>query len=160
MDFRLVHAATREEISSVADAIGAGIPPGAVLDSTNYLDAKLNADRTTAVMIPFLLAFSVFALLASALIIANLVGGAVIAGTREIGIMKSVGFTPAQVVRVFAGQLMIPAGLGCLLGLPAGILLSQPFLSDTAHAFGLPRTFDLAPGVDLLGLAAILMVVI
>lgn len=45
-------------------------------------------------MSPFLLAFSVFALLASALIIANLVGGAVIAGTHEIGIMKSVGFTP------------------------------------------------------------------
>jgi putative ABC transport system permease protein len=160
MAYRLRLAASAAQITAAIDAITQRVPADAIVDTSNYLDAKLNADRTTAVMIPFLLAFSVFALLASALIIANLVGGAVIAGTREIGIMKSVGFTPAQVVRVFAGQLMIPAGLGCLLGLPAGILLSQPFLSDTAHAFGLPRTFDLAPGVDLLGLAAILMVVI
>ena len=160
MAYRLHQASTAAQITAAIDAITQRLPAGSIVDTSNYLDAKLNADRTTAVMIPFLLAFSVFALLASALIIANLVGGAVIAGTREIGIMKSVGFTPVQVVRVFAGQLLIPAGFGCLLGLPAGILLSQPFLSDTAHAFGLPRAFDLAPGVDLLGLAAILMLVI
>ena len=160
MAYRLRQASTAAQITAAIDAITQRMPAAAIVDTSNYLDAKLNADRTTAVMIPFLLAFSVFALLASALIIANLVGGAVIAGTREIGIMKSLGFTPAQVVCVFAGQLLIPAGLGCLLGLPAGILLSQPFLSDTAHAFGLPRTFDLAPGVDLLGLALILLVVI
>jgi putative ABC transport system permease protein len=160
MGYRLRQASTAAQITAAIDAITQYVPAAAIVDTSNYLDAKLNADRTTAVMIPFLLAFSVFALLASALIIANLVGGAVIAGTREIGIMKSVGFTPAQVVRVFAGQLLIPAVVGCLLGLPAGILLSQPFLSDTAHAFGLPRSFDLAPDVDLLGLAAILLVVI
>jgi putative ABC transport system permease protein len=160
MAYRLHQASTAAQITAAIDAISQRLPAGSIVDTSNYLDAKLNADRTTAVMIPFLLAFSVFALLASAFIIANLVGGAVIAGTREIGIMKSVGFTPVQVVRVFAGQLLIPAGFGCLLGLPAGILLSQPFLSDTAQAFGLPRAFELAPGVDLLGLAAILMLVI
>jgi putative ABC transport system permease protein len=160
MEFRLVHSATNRDVAAAADSIGAGLPQGAVLDSSDYLDAKLSADRTTAVMIPFLLAFSTFALLASALIIANLVSGAVIAGTRDIGIMKSVGFTPAQVVAVLAGQTLIPAMVGCLVGLPVGILASQPFLSDTAHAFGLPRTFGVAPGPDALGLLAILVVVI
>lgn len=159
MAYRLRHASTPAQIAAAVDAITNAVPAQSVMDTSNYLDAKLNADRTTAVMIPFLLAFSVFALLASTLIIANLVGGAVIAGTRDIGIMKSIGFTPAQVVRVFAGQLLIPAAAGCLLGLPAGVLVSQPFLADTAHAFGLPRTFDVAPAVDLLGLTAILFVV-
>jgi putative ABC transport system permease protein len=158
--YRLHQASTPAQIAAAVDVISSAMPAQSVMETSNYLDAKLNADRTTAVMIPFLLAFSAFALLASALIIANLVGGAVIAGTREIGIMKSVGFTPAQVVRVFAGQMLIPAGLGSWLGLPAGVLLSQPFLNDTAHAFGLPRTFGIAPGVDLLGLAAILLVVV
>jgi len=160
MDFRLVHAATQQEVASAANSISAGLAQNAVVDSTNYLDAKLGADRTTAVMIPFLLAFSAFALLASAFIIANLVSGAVIAGTRDIGIMKSVGFTPAQVVGVLAGQMLIPAMVGCFLGLPVGILASQPFLSDTAHAFGLPRTFGVAPGPDAVGVLAILLVVI
>jgi putative ABC transport system permease protein len=160
MDFRLVHAATHQDITAVADSISAGIRQGGVLDTSNYLDAKLNADRTTAVMIPFLLAFSAFALLASAFIVANLVSGAVIAGTRDIGIMKSVGFTPTQVVTVLAGQMLIPAVVGCFAGVPLGILASQPFLADTAHAFGLPRTFGIAPGPDALGVVAILLVVV
>jgi putative ABC transport system permease protein len=158
--YRLRNSSNLNEIASAVDAITSAVPAGAVVDTSNYLAIKLNADRTTAVMIPFLLAFSVFALMASALIIANLVGGAVIAGTREIGVMKSVGFTPLQVIAVFAGQMLLPAGIGCLLGVPAGIALSQPFLSDTAQAFGLPRTFGVAPGPDGLGLAAILAVVI
>jgi len=160
MDFRLVHAATQQDIASAANSISAGLPQGAVVDTSNYLNAKSGADRTTAVMIPFLLAFSTFALLASAFIIANLVSGAVIAGTRDIGIMKSVGFTPAQVVGVLAGQMALPAIVGCVLGVPVGILASQPFLSDTAHAFGLPRTLGVAPGPDVLGVLAILLVVI
>jgi len=160
MEYRLVHAGIQQQIKSVADAITNRVPSGAVLDTSNYLDAKLNADRTTAVMIPFLLAFSVFALLASAFIIVNLVSGAVIAGTRDIGIMKSVGFTPNQVVMVLAGQMLIPAVIGCLAGLPIGILVSQPFLADTAHAFNLPRTFGIAPGPDAAGLVAILLIVV
>src|SRR5262245_14841693 len=159
MAYRLRHSATAGDIASAVDAITAAVPSEAVMDTSNYLAAKLDADRTTAVMIPFLLAFSAFALIASALIIANLVGGAVIAGIREIGIMKSVGFTPAQVVAVFAGQMLLPAAIGCVAGVPAGIALSQPFLDDTAHAFGLPRTFGVAPGPDTLGAGAILLVV-
>ena len=160
MAYRLRSSSTLGDIAAAVDAITAIVPADAVIGTSNYLDRKLNADRTTAVMIPFLLAFSVFALVASALIIANLVGGAVIAGVREIGIMKSVGFTPGQVVAVFAGQMLLPAGLGCAFGLPAGVLLSQPFLSDTAHAFGLPRTFGVAPGPDAAGVGAILLVVV
>src|ERR1700737_2233371 len=159
MDFRLVHASTLQDITSVADVISAGIRQGAVLDTSNYLDAKLNADRTTAVMIPFLLAFSAFALLASAFIIANLVSGAVIAGTRDMGIMKSIGFTPVQVITVLAGQMLVPALVGCLAGVPVGIVASQPFLADTAHAFNLPQTFGVAPIADGLGIAGILLVV-
>jgi putative ABC transport system permease protein len=158
--YRLHNASTHADITNAIQVISSSVPAGAAVDTSNYLDLKLDADRTTAVMIPFLIAFSVFALLASALIIANLVGGAVIAGVREIGIMKSVGFTPAQVVTVFAGQMLIPAVVGCILGLPAGIFLSQPFLSDTAHAFGLPRTFGVAPAQDALGIGAILLVVV
>ncbi len=159
MAYRLHSASTLGEIAAAVDAITSSVPPASVVDASNYLQAKLSADRTTAVMIPFLLAFSAFALVASALIIANLVGGAVIAGVRDIGVMKSVGFTPAQVVAVFGGQMLLPAVAGCVAGLPAGIALSQPFLDDTAHAFGLPRTFGVAPGPDAVGIGTILAVV-
>ena len=159
MAYRLVHAGTQHDISAAADAISAGIAAGGVLDSTSYLSAKLGADRTTAVMIPFLLAFSGFALLASTFIIVNLVSGAVIAGSRDIGIMKSIGFTPVQVVAVVAGQMLIPALAGCLGGVPLGIFISQPFLADTAHALNLPQSFGIAPGPDAAGILTILAVV-
>lgn len=158
--YRLHDAGTPAEISAAIRAISNSVPLGAVADTSNYLSAKLDADRTTAVMIPFLLAFSAFALIASALIIANLVGGAVIAGVRDIGVMKSIGFTPGQVIAVFSGQMLVPAAIGALVGLPAGVLVSQPFLDDTAHAFGLPRTFGFAPGPDATGIGAILAVVV
>jgi putative ABC transport system permease protein len=158
--YRLHNASTQADIAGAIAAITNAVPASALQDTSSYLDTKLNADRTTAVMIPFLLAFSVFALVASALIIANLISGAVVAGIREIGIMKSVGFTPAQVVVTFAGRTLLPSAVGCALGLPSGVALSQPFLADTAHAFGLPRTFGFAPGPDALGLAAILLVVV
>jgi putative ABC transport system permease protein len=157
--YRLHAAGTATQIASGENAIAHAVPRESVVESRNYLSEKLGADRTTAVMIPFLLAFSGFALLASALIVANLVGGAVIASYREIGVMKSVGFTPWQVMTVFAAQMVIPSLGGCLLGIAAGVLASQPFLADTAHAFGLPQTFAVAPEVDAWALATVLLVV-
>jgi putative ABC transport system permease protein len=141
MLYRVNPAGTTADLKKATDAIAAMLPQGAVNDISSYLAVKIDADRTTAVMIPFLLAFSGFALLAGALTIANIVAGVVIVGYREIGIMKSVGFAPGQVVSVLLVQIIVPALLGCLAGVPAGMGLSQPFLTDTAHAFGLPSVF-------------------
>jgi putative ABC transport system permease protein len=138
MLYRVSPASSSDDLQRAANGIAALLPAGAVNQVDNYLAAKIDADRTTAVMIPFLLAFSGFALLAAAFIICNIVAGVVIAEYREIGVMKSVGFAPGQVVSVLMAQILIPVVVGCLLGLPAGMLLSQPFLANTAHAFGLP----------------------
>ncbi len=151
-------ANTVADLRAATQAISAHLATGAVQDARNYLDVKLNADRTTAVMIPFLLAFSVFALLAAAFIIANVVGGVVIASYREIGVMKSVGFAPGQVTLVLLGQILVPALAGLLVGIPLGTLGSQPFLQGTAHALGLPAPFTAAIPVALLVLAAVVAV--
>src|ERR1700736_1356074 len=60
MAYRLHQASTAAQMTSAIAAISASVPADAVIDTSNYLDAKLNADRTPAVMIPFLLAFSGF----------------------------------------------------------------------------------------------------
>ncbi len=158
MMYRVNPANTAADLRAATQAISAHLAPGVVQDARNYLDVKLNADRTTAVMIPFLLAFSVFALLAAAFIIANVVGGVVIASYREIGVMKSVGFAPGQAMLVLLGQILVPALGGLLVGIPLGTLGSQPFLQQTAHALGLPAPFTAAIPVDLLVLAAVVAV--
>ena len=85
---------------------------------------------------PFLVAFGVIGLVMSALIVANVVSGAVVAGYRRIGMLKSIGFTPGQVVAAYAGQAAVPAIVGCLGGVVLGNLLAMPLLGQTANVYG------------------------
>lgn len=158
MDYRVTPHATTTELQDATQRITAHLPSGSVVNVANYLDAKRNADTLSAVMVPFLLAFSIFALVASVLIISNVVGGAIVAGYREIGIMKAVGFTPGQVMTVFLAGILAPVLLGCLLGIPLGTIASQPFLQQTARAMGLPAPFSAAVPVDLAVLVLVLAV--
>lgn len=155
MLYRVSPARSAADLRAAEQSITAHLPADAVTNTSNYLDVKRGADLLSAVMVPFLLAFSIFALLAAALIIANVVTGVVIASYREIGIMKSVGFTPLQVMQVLFGQILVPALAGCLAGIPLGTLGSQPFLRDTAHALNLPAPFTAVLPVDVLVLAVV-----
>ncbi len=158
MFYRVSSPGTTTELGAAANRIIAGIAKGAVAGVSNYLDAKKQADLLSAVMVPFLLAFSAFALLAAVFIIANIVSGVVIACYRDIGVMKSVGFTPGQVSVVLLGQILSPTVAGCVIGIPLGTLVSQPFLQDTAHALNLPMPFTAAVPVDVGVLAAIVVI--
>jgi putative ABC transport system permease protein len=155
MLYRVSPAATAGDLRRATQTIAGALPRGAVENSENYLDVKKNADLTSAVMVPFLIAFSVFALAAALLIIGNVVSGVVISSYREIGIMKSVGFSPGQVIAVLLAQIITPALLGCLVGIPLGTVVSQPFLQQTAHALGLPAPFTAVIPVDVLILCGI-----
>ena len=85
---------------------------------------------------PFVVAFGIIGLVMSVLIVINVVSGAVVAGYRRIGILKSIGFTPGQVVAAYIGQAMAPAVAGCLGGVVLGNLLAVPLLGKTASAYG------------------------
>jgi len=82
----------------------------------------------------------------------------VAAGTRRIGVLKSIGFTPAQVVDAYALQVAVPAVVGCAVGVLGGNLLSVPLLGQTAQVFGVgtlavPFWVDLAVPLTMLALA-------
>ena len=100
----------------------------------------------------------------SVLIVANVVSGAVIAGYYRIGILKSIGFTPGQVIAAYTGQVTVPALVGCLCGVALGNLLALPLLHKTADVYavgqlGVPLWVNLAVPLamcGLVGLAAVL----
>jgi putative ABC transport system permease protein len=156
MLYRVQPAATAGDLREATQAIAGRLPPGSVVTTSSYLDVKRDADLTTAVMIPFLLAFSAFALLAAVFIISNVVTGVVIAGYRDFGVMKSIGFAPRQVVMVLMAQILAPVAAGCLAGIPIGTLAAQPFLRQTAHALNLPAPFTAVLPVDVLVLGGVL----
>jgi putative ABC transport system permease protein len=159
MAYRFQRAAENADIRAALVQIKAALPAGALSFTRSYIDVRDNYTLTDALILTFLLAFSVFALGAAALVIANIVTGTVLAGFREIGIMRAIGYTPVQVVKVLIGQMLIPALAGCVLGMPLGVLLSRPLLARSADALGLPPSSSFSPPALMLVLGGVILVV-
>jgi putative ABC transport system permease protein len=136
MLYRFASAGTQAELTADIASLRSSLPPGDLLSAQSYLTAKLQSTSSMAPWVPFIVAFGVLGLVMSVLIVANVVSGAVLAGTRRIGVLKSIGFSPAQVVATYALQVGVPALVGCVLGVVVGNLLAIPLLGQTAAVYG------------------------
>ncbi len=158
MLYRFARAATGSQVNGDIASVRAALPRGSVLGAQSYLTVKLQDTSSIAPWVPFIVAFGVMGLLLSVLIVANVVSGAVVAGTRRIGVLKSIGFSPGQVVASYVIQVAVPAFLGCVLGVIGGNLLSVPLLNQTAQVYGVgalavPVWVDVAVPLVMLALA-------
>ncbi len=135
MLYRFGSAGSAAALSADTAALARVLAPGAVIATQSYLAVKLQQDSGIAPIVPFVVAFAIIGLVLSVLIVVNVVGGAVVAGFRRIGILKSIGFTPAQVVATYAGQVILPALAGCLAGVVLGNVLAVPLLARTASVY-------------------------
>jgi putative ABC transport system permease protein len=163
MLYRFASSATAADIRADEKAVSAALPAGAVTGTQSYLTIASQEKSGIAPFVPFLVAFGVIGLVMSVLIVANVVSGAVVSGYRRIGILKSIGFSPGQVVAAYAGQVSVPAIVGIGIGVVLGNVLSIPLLAQTANAFGVgalgvPLWVDLTVAAVmalLVGLAAL-----
>jgi putative ABC transport system permease protein len=164
MLYRFHRARTAAAVRADIAAVTAALPGGAVAAAQSYLTARVQEASGIAPIAPFLVAFGVTGLVMSVLIVVNVVSGAVMADYRRIGILKSIGFTPAQVTAAYTSQAMVPAAAGCLAGLAIGNLLAGPLLGRAASvygvgALGVPAWVDAAVAAVaclLAGIAALL----
>ncbi len=138
MLYRVDPAASSADLAAAQARITAMIPGDQVADSRTYLAQKAETDSIADLFVPILLSFSVFALLAAAFTIVNVVSGIVLSNVRGIGVLTSIGFTPIQVTATVAGQVGIPAVVGALGGVLLGTIVAQPVVDRTAASFGLP----------------------
>ncbi|MBV2153303.1 FtsX-like permease family protein [Kitasatospora sp. SUK 42] len=157
--YRFARAGTDAEVEADRAALAAAVPSGTLARATSYRPAQEEANRTASTFVPFVTAFGVLGLAMSVLIIGVVVSGAVSAATRRIGILKSLGFTPAQVARAYVGQALIPAGIGTALGVFGGNLLSVPVLGIAHKALrggllGIPPWVDVVVAVVAMGAVA------
>jgi putative ABC transport system permease protein len=128
-------AATAVEMNADLKAIEAALPEGAVVRSVSWL---LTADQLGGVQginTPFVLAFALLAIVLAALITAAVVSGVVVAGYRRIGVLKSIGFTPAQISAAYLLQVLVPAVLGCAVGAALGRAWVFPMIDAGASLF-------------------------
>ncbi|WP_063755867.1 MULTISPECIES: ABC transporter permease [unclassified Streptomyces] len=160
MLYRLASSGTAEDVRAGQEAITAAAPAGALIGARSYLDVRQVAQQNTAAFVPFLTVFAFLGLAMSVLVIGTVVSGAVATGTRRIGILKSLGFTPLQVGRAYMAQALLPASAGALLGVLLGNALAVPVMAQVAEVYGtasapVPAWVDvLVPTVALLVVAA------
>jgi putative ABC transport system permease protein len=147
--YRFSSSGTSADIASDISEIKAALPSGAVLSPVSYLDIRQSEESSVAPWVPFIIAFGVIALIISVLIVVNVVGGAVVAGTTRIGVLKSIGFTPLQVVACYVLLVAVPAVAGAVVGVVCGNLLAAPLYRQNAQVYqvgvlGVPFWVDLA----------------
>ena len=134
--YRFASAGTEAQVRADLTEVTGALPPGAVTGSDSWLAAESQNTGNGAIMEPFVVAFALIGLAMAVLIVANVVSGAVAAGYYRIGVLKSIGLTPAQVVMVYLSRVGVPALAGCVLGVVAGNLLAIPVLHQSGDAYG------------------------
>ncbi|MGW2488312.1 FtsX-like permease family protein [Streptomyces sp. NPDC001606] len=155
MLYRFRDASSQGALRTGMSRVTAGLPHDALTGSQTYLALRHRIGSGARAYAPYLVAFGVLGVLVAVLIVANVVGGAVVSGFRHIGILKALGFTPGQVLGVYLTMTSVPAVLGCALGTLAGNLLAAPFFRFvfTGPASGvLHEGLGIAPWVNLLAL--------
>ncbi|MFD7613979.1 ABC transporter permease [Streptomyces sp. NPDC059828] len=88
---------------------------GAVTDVSNWRQARAEAQGDTRLLGQVLGLFGLGALLAAALAVYGAISTRVRGHLRDISILKAIGFTPGQVVRVFLVQHLAFAALGAVV---------------------------------------------
>jgi putative ABC transport system permease protein len=134
--YRFAQAGTDAQIRADVAAVTRALPAGAVVSSASWLAAQLQSEGNGAIMEPFILAFALIGLVMAVLIVGNVISGAVVAQYQRIGVLKSLGLTPAQVVAVYLNRVTWPALTGCVIGAAVGGLLSLSVLHKSAGAYG------------------------
>ena len=153
-------AGTAAAVTADTTAVTAVLPHGSMLGAQSWLAAKAQATGSFAPWVPFIVAFGLIGLVMSVLIVVNVVSGAVVSGIKRIGVLKSLGFSPPQVVAAYVLQVAVPAVIGCAIGAAAGYLLAVPMLGRTAQVYGVGRLavpvwVNLAVPLAMLGLVVV-----
>jgi putative ABC transport system permease protein len=151
--YRFASAGTAGALHADIRALARSLPPGTIVATQSYLAVRQQENTNIAPIVPFVVAFGLIGLVLSVLIVVNVVSGAVVAGYRRIGVLKSIGFTPAQVVAAYAAQIAVPALVGCLVGVVVGNALAVPVLGQTANVYQV-GALAVPPWVDVVVPAA------
>ncbi|TMF72429.1 MAG: ABC transporter permease [Chloroflexi bacterium] len=161
MAYRFQHAATQQELLADRQEVEAALPPSSQLwKVTDWLSMRMGSVWFVTFMSSVIFAFSLFALAAVAVIVGSVVAGTVLSSYRDVGIMKALGFTPAEVVAIFIGQMVLTAMAGAIIGIPIGALASRPLLSTAAAETGLPIQDFIDPVTDVAVLLGIVVLVL
>lgn len=148
--------AIRSTLSTIAQRLQI---PQDQLDFNDWQSFRADFGKSSLVTSVLLLAFGIVGLVAAGVIIINLVIGQVLAQRRDLGILKAVGFTPWQLVRLLVLEYLLLGLFGALLGLGLAAAIAPALLNSIGASLGVavPPQYDLGTGALLL--AGVLLLV-
>jgi putative ABC transport system permease protein len=127
--------ADREQSTAFVDAVRRRYQPDQ-LTAYDWRDDRQEVTDRTSTATVVLGSASLAALLAVGFIIANAIGGRILASRRDIGLLKAAGFTPGGVTALFVLESLILAAGASVAGTAIGIALSPLLLEPTANLLG------------------------
>jgi putative ABC transport system permease protein len=126
------------------------LPPGAVDFSVEWHRLRADAAEDGQLAVVLIGLFTVFALLAAALVIANGIGARVLQQARELGLLKAVGFTPNRLTLLILVEHLALGLVGAVIGVAAGLAFAPTIAARAARAVDVPTTLVDVPGTALL----------
>ena len=135
-----------------------------IASHTDWRDAKESSIFRAQLAFVFLTAFSLFAIFATVLIVVSVVSSTVLSQIRQIGVLKAIGFTGAQISFLYVGQYTVLSLLGSALGFVLGLALAPLPLQTVTASLGtsfrppfspllMALVFLIIPGVTMLAAA-------
>ena len=167
MLYKFTNAGSPAQVSADLGELKAALPRGAIAGAQPLLAGPPPGSTPVPVggtggggnvNTPYVLVFAVLGLVLAVLITANVVSAAVIASYRRIGVLKSIGFTPAQVTATYLAQISIPAVAGVVAGTILGNSWVLPVIGlyevQGAHV-SVPLWINLTAPLGMLALAGL-----
>jgi putative ABC transport system permease protein len=134
----------------------------AVLAATNGAAKVELLDRSTDELDAFRLAFIMISMLVLAVAFVNLIGTTLVGireRQRDIGVLKTVGFTPNQIGATVAAGAAAYALLAVVIGVPLGLIASTAMHDAVGRGTGSGPGFGSAPQVGAVAVAAVVLVI-
>ncbi|GAA2138746.1 hypothetical protein GCM10009844_07000 [Nocardioides koreensis] len=107
-----------------------------VVGTSDWLDTRTDVLRAGSIFGTFLRVLGVFVMVAAAVVVAGSVATRVLARRRDIGLLKAVGVTPAQVTGAVVLAHAVVAAAGVLVGWLLGGLLAGELQLQVAEVLG------------------------
>ena len=126
-----------------------------IASHTDWRDAKESSIFRAQLAFVFLTAFSLFAIFATVLIVVSVVSSTVLSQIRQIGVLKAIGFTGAQISYLYVGQYTVLSVLGTGLGFAAGLALAPLPLQTVTASLGT----NFHPPFSLLLMALVVLII-
>jgi len=130
MLYTFSHASTVAQVVADLGELRTALPAGAIVGYSSALPSASQDIMGHGIRESSIVPYAIMALLLAGVIIASVAAAAVTAGYRRIGVLKSIGFTPAQIAATYLMQFGIPALAGSLAGTALGSHWALPYIQE------------------------------